>query len=332
MRRTIPVRMAAPAACSRIAPSPTGPLHLGNACTFLVNWALARRMGWALVLRIEDLDADRTAAGADADVAGILEWIGIRCDGEPVRQRDRLPRYEDAMARLAAAGLVYESPHSRAEVREAAAALSAPHAGDARHAFPRTLRPADAAAWRFARRDVNHRFRVDDGAEPVHDEVCGDRPFEPARDEGDFIVWTKAGWPAYQLAVTVDDIAQGVTDVVRGDDLLPSAALQQRVHRALGAQPPRWWHLPLVVDAGGQRMAKRRGSAGLASLREAGVDPARIVGLVAWWIGAQPAPEPLDAARFPALVDGSILRAWHARAAVRPPTLDERSLAWLHAS
>jgi glutamyl-tRNA synthetase len=323
--------MATTAPCSRIAPSPTGPLHLGNACTFLVNWALARRLGWRLVLRIEDLDADRTAAGADADVAGILAWIGIRCDGEPVRQRVRLARYEDAMSRLAAAGLVYESPHSRAEVREAAAARSAPHAGDAPRAFPRALRPSDPAAWRFARRDVNHRFRVDDGAEQVHDQVCGDRAFDCAATEGDFIVWTKAGWPAYQLAVTVDDIAQGVTDVVRGDDLLPSAALQARIHRALGAAPPRWWHLPLVADAGGQRMAKRRGSASLASLREAGVDPARVAGLVAWWVGALPAPEPVDPARFPAMVDEPILRHWHTRAAGSPPTLDERSLAWLHA-
>jgi glutamyl-tRNA synthetase len=321
--------MDAVPACSRIAPSPTGPLHLGNACTFLVNWALARNLGWRLVLRIEDLDRDRTRAAGDADVEDLLAWLGIDHDGPVVRQSERLAAYEDAMSRLAAQGLVYESPHSRAEVREAARALSAPHAGDAPAPFPAALRPAGQDAWRFVRRDVNHRMRMDPGTERVDDQVAGTHAFDPAAAEGDCIVWTKAGHPAYQLAVTVDDLAQGVTDVVRGDDLLPSAAIQARIHRALAGTPPRWWHLPLVLDAGGARMAKRRGSRSLASLREAGATPDRIRGLVLAWIGARDAPAPASPAEFRAAVDVNILRAWQERSRSRPTVADDASHAWL---
>jgi glutamyl-tRNA synthetase len=321
--------MEAASACSRIAPSPTGPLHLGNACTFLVNWALARRHGWRLVLRIEDLDRERARAGGGEDVEDLLGWLGIDHDGPVVRQSARLPAYEAAMGRLSADGLVYESPHSRAAVREAARALSAPHAGDAPAHFPASLRPADPAAWRFVRRDVNHRMRMDPGPEGIHDEVAGARTFDPAGSEGDCIVWTKAGHPAYQLAVTVDDQAQGVTDVVRGDDLLPSAAIQSRIHRALGGTPPRWWHLPLVLDAGGARMAKRRGSRSLGSLREAGATPDRVRGLVLAWIGARAAPAPARAEEFRDAMDVNILRAWHERSRGSPTVADDASLAWL---
>lgn len=318
--------------CSRIAPSPTGPLHLGNACTFLVNWALARNLGWRLVLRIEDLDRDRAVAAGDTATLDILRWLGIDHDGEPVVQSRRIEAFAAAMDVLAARGLVYESPHSRSEVREAQAALGAPHAGDAAPPFPPSLRPPAGGAWGFARRDVNHRFRVDDGHAEVHDEVAGDRRMDPAASTGDFLVWTKAGFPSYQLAVTVDDIAQGVTDVVRGDDLLPSAALQAMLHRALGAQPPRWWHVPLVLDVDGSRMAKRAGSRSLASLRAAGVEPDRVRGLAAWWVCGGHGPEPLDPAGFRARIDPNILRNWHARAIVSPPRLEERLLAWLHGS
>ena len=318
--------------CSRIAPSPTGPLHLGNACTFLVNWALARNLGWRLVLRIEDLDRDRAQAAGDTATEDVLAWLGIDHDGPVVRQSERLDAFAAAMERLAGLGLVYESPHSRSEVREASLALGAPHAADAPAPFPASLRPTGPGAWCFRRRDVNHRLRIEPGAVVVEDEVAGAHTFDPARDSGDPIVWTKAGFPAYQLAVTVDDIAQGVTDVVRGDDLLPSAAIQSIVHRALGHEPPRWWHLPLALDADGRRMAKRDGARSLASLRAAGVDPARVRGLVAGWIGAVERPEPLDPDAFRALVEPNILRRWHARATVSPPRLDERSVAWLHGS
>ena len=324
--------MASADRCTRLAPSPTGPLHLGNACSFLVAWAIARRHGWRVLLRIEDLDRDRARAAGSQDVPAQLAWLGMDFDGEPVVQSSRLAAYEDAMARLASQGVVYESPHSRTEVREAAAALGAPHAEDAHAAFPPSLRPAPGPAWGFARRDVNHRMRMAPGHERVDDRVAGLHDFEPERTEGDVIVWTKSGWPSYQLAVSVDDASQGVTDVIRGEDLLPSAAIQSRIHRALGGAPPRWWHLPLVVDGEGRRLAKRNGSLSLDALRGGGVDPARVRGLVAWWAGAIDAPGPVDAARLPALLDEPILRAWHARTRTAPNTVDDRALAWLHGS
>ncbi|MFO0784172.1 MAG: glutamate--tRNA ligase family protein [Phycisphaerales bacterium] len=320
--------VAAPLAASRLAPSPTGPLHVGNACTFLVNWALARKLGWRLHLRIEDLDTARVqAAATEAEVD--LAWLGVDHDGPPVRQSDRMPLYHQAMEALAAAGLVYQSPHSRAEVREAAAALSAPHQ-PAGAPFPHTLRPPPGPAWGFARADVNHRLRVDPGDIAVQDQLHGLSTFHPAQSEGDFIVWTKSGYPAYQLAVVVDDAAQGVTDVVRGQDLLPSAALQTLIYRALGKPAPRWWHLPLVTDAAGQRLAKRAGSYSLTHLRQTGTPPERVVGLVAWWCGAQPSLQPMDAARLPAALHPSMLRVWAARAAHQPPSLTDPILEWLH--
>ena len=284
-----------------------------------------------MLLRIEDLDRDRARAAGGQDVAAQLAWLGIDFDGEPVLQSSRLAAYEDAMERLASQGVVYESPHSRTEVREAAAALSA-HAEDAPTAFPQSLRPAPGPAWGFARRDVNHRMCMAPGTERVDDRVAGPHDLEPARTEGDVIVWTKAGWPSYQLAVSVDDASQAVTDVIRGEDLLPSAAIQSRIHRALGGAPPRWWHLPLVLDGEGRRLAKRRGSLSLDALHGAGVDPARVRGLVAWWAGAIDEPGPVDAARLPALLDEPILREWHARTRTAPNTVDDRALDWLHGS
>lgn len=318
--------------CTRLAPSPTGALHLGNACTFLVTWALARNLGWRLVLRIEDLDRDRAEAAGDTGTEAALAWLGIDHDGDATRQSERLPAFREAMRSLAAAGLVYESPHSRSEIREAALALGAPHAADAAPPFPASLRPPPGEAWRFERTDLNHRVRVDPGAAVVHDEVAGEHRADPARDTGDFLAWTKGGFPSYQLAVTVDDIAQGVTDVVRGDDLLPSAALQSILHRTLGNEPPRWWHLPLVLDRDGRRMAKRDGALSLRSLQSAGVRADRVRGLAASWTGAIPAPRPLAPDAFRALIDPDTLRAWHLRARSSPPRLDDGSIEWLHGS
>ena len=314
---------------SRLAPSPTGPLHVGNAATFLVNWALARNLGWELVLRIEDLDAERTRAAGEVGIEEDLHWLGIDHDGPAERQSQRMPAYVDAMQRLAAQGLVYRSPLSRAEVREATRALGAPHADDGHRPFPAALRPPHGADWDFADPASNHRLRTDPGEEVIDDRVAGEHRIDPSRTEGDCIVWTKAGVPAYQLAVTVDDAMQCVTDVVRGDDLLPSAAIQARVHRALGGAPPTWWHLPLVMDHSGARLAKRHGGRSLRGLREAGADPGRLRGLVRWWITGEREAHPCTAAEFRHAIDAPILREWHRRSRTSPPTLCERALGWL---
>lgn len=287
--------MRAQGGITRLAPSPTGALHLGHAFAFTVNWLLARRLGWRVLLRLDDLDAPRVASGGARGALEDLRWLGLDWDGEPVRQCERMERYREATRRLASAGRVFESPQSRAEVREAALAASAPQEGATAAVFPRSLRPAAGDAWRFANEAVNHRVAVPDGPRLVRDEVLGERTADLAKTLGDFLVWAKAGVPSYQLACAVDDAELGVTEVVRGEDLLVSAAAQALILGWLGHASPRWWHLPLVRDAHGRRLAKRDGDEGLATLRALGVPPGRVRGLVALWLGLSEAPRALDA-------------------------------------
>lgn len=292
---------------TRLAPSPTGRMHLGHAWSFLIAWAVARRSGWRVVLRLEDLDAQRVHREAEADTRWMLEWLGIDWDGEAVRQSERIEWHMECMRTLEAKGLIFEAPHSRSELRafrdsdrdavvsNAAVATrdvsdgaEAPHEGDDVLRFPASLRPP-RDRWRFIDRSVNHRLALDAGEERVHDEVFGTQSHDPAALWGDPLVWLKAGSASYQLAVVADDISQGVTDVIRGSDLLPSAALQQRLHALLGAQAgavPRWWHLPLVRDAAGKRLAKRHDALSIAGLAERGATADRIRGAVACWLGA----------------------------------------------
>lgn len=319
------------AGTTRLAPSPTGSLHLGHACSFLATWALARRSGWRVLLRLDDLDAARVRSGG-GDIVGTLLWLGLDWDGPPVRQSDRLDRYRAAMRRLAHDGRIYESPHSRQTVREAAAAVGAPHEGEGHVVFPPELRPPSGPAWSFRKLDVNHRFRTDAVEVHVEDELRGPCRFEPAARHGDFLVWTKAGVPSYQLACAVDDAELGVTDVVRGEDLLESAALQGLLLERLGHRPPRWWHLPLVRDEEGRRLAKRDGAAGLDTLRDLGVPPERVRGLVAWWLGLG-ALEPLSPEQLTSLTDPEALRAASIRVASgRGPFVSVATIAWLRGS
>jgi len=320
--------MPATAATTRLAPSPTGPLHLGHACSFLAAWVLARRHGWRLVLRMDDLDAPRVRS-AGGDLLETLRWLGLDWDGEPVRQSERLARYRAAMDQLATAGRIFASPQSRQEVREAAAAVGAPHEGEGHVVFPATLRPPPGAAWGFHDTGVNHRLRVDPGPVIVQDELLGIREFDPAAQHGDFLVWTKDGVPSYQLACTVDDLELGVSDVVRGHDLLASASLQQGIAAALGRPHPNWWHLPLVRDAGGRRLAKRDGAEGLPGLRAAGVAAERVRGLVGWWLGIHP----LEPASPQALVAGCLperlAQAARDGISATPPSVKPAIMDWL---
>lgn len=321
--------MHAKGGISRLAPSPTGALHLGHACTFVANWLLARKSGWRLLLRLDDLDAPRVQSSGH-DVLDTLRWLGLDWDGEPIRQSARLDRYRAAMHALAQAGVVYESPHTRSEVREAAAAVGAPHEGEGHARFPDALRPSDRGAWRFVDAAMNHRVHTLDEGTTVHDQVMGSHEFHVQRDHGDFLVWTKAGVPSYQLACAVDDGELGVTDVVRGADLLESAALQTRLLRALRLPEPRWWHMPLVRNAQGERLAKRDGAEGLAGLQRDGVPADRVRGLVAWWIGKAPlAPITRDALLQRCEPD-ALLRSLRAMHASGGPRVHAATLAWLH--
>jgi glutamyl-tRNA synthetase len=289
---------------TRLAPSPTGALHLGNARTFLVNWLLARQLGWRIILRIEDLDGPRIKAGADAQAIEDLQWLGLEWDEGPIHQSPRMRFYAQAIETLIARGHAYPCICSRKEVDLAA---SAPHAEDGATVYPATCRGrfnSVAQAHDAAGREPALRFAVPtgpDGAVHFHDEYAGPRAIDVAARLGDFIIAKAAGtgagapsWtPAYQLAVVVDDADMGVSDVVRGDDLIDSTPRQVLLYRALGLadRTPRYYHLPLVVGPDGRRLAKRHGDTRLSFYREQGVPPARVLSLLGRWCGVESASD-----------------------------------------
>ncbi len=252
----------------RIAPSPTGFLHLGHAATFRCAQERARAARGKLVLRIEDLDRQRCKPEFEASLLDDLRWAGLEWDEGPFHQTERMPLYEAAWRRLATQGLIYPCACTR---RDLATALSAPHAEEERAEtlYPGTCRPAGLTP-----RDesdpgpANWRFRVEPGEEIAFvDGRGGPQRFIAGIDFGDFLVWRKDGVPTYQLAVVADDTEMAITEVVRGEDLLRSTAQQILLYRALGQAVPEFFHCPLVRDGTGRRLAKRAGDHSLRSLR-----------------------------------------------------------------
>lgn len=272
----------------RLAPSPTGALHLGNARSFLLAWLSVRAARGTLLLRVEDIDGPRVKPAATTQAIEDLQWLGLDWDGEVTRQSERIARYRAAADRLVAAGLAYPCVCTRKEVEEAS---SAPHESAAAvdgPVYPGTCRDrfASVAAARAATgRDPALRFRVDVGAVPFDDGFLGPQPGAVA---GDFVIGKRDGGPAYQLAVVVDDAAQGVTEVLRADDLLPSTPRQLLLYHALGLQRPRFVHVPLVVGHDGRRLAKRHGDTSLRWFRDQGVTAERLVGYLAFLCGLRP--------------------------------------------
>ena len=275
--------MFTPVYRGRLAPSPTGFLHLGHAATFWTAHERAAARSGALILRVEDLDRERCKAEFAAALIEDLRWFGLRWDegpdvgGQhaPYRQRERMPRYRAAWRQLAGQGAIYPCRCTR---RDAARALAAPHPGEEEAVTVDPCRPAHPVALPDTpSAGINWRFRVPDGESiRFYDGRAGPQQFVAGRDFGDFIVWRKEDLPAYQLAVVVDDAAMAITEVVRGADLLLSTAEQILLYDALGLTPPHFYHCPLVVDSGGQRLAKRSGAHSLRSLRAAGADPATL--------------------------------------------------------
>lgn len=280
---------------TRLAPSPTGALHLGNARTFIVNWAFARQRDWEIIFRVEDLDTPRVKPGAIDDTIETLRWLGIDWDTPPIIQSQDLSPYEDAMRALASKRLVYPCDLTRAQIE---AASSAPHAGEHEIRFPPELRPLDIPSA-FDTPESSWRFVVGPGAAEFSDAFAGARSIDPSQTIGDFVVWTKRALPAYQLAVVVDDARQGVTQVVRGDDLLDSAARQLLLYDALDLSPrPTYTHLPLIRGEDGRRLAKRHGDTRLTHYRDLGVRPERIIALLARWSGFTDPPAEMSAPEF----------------------------------
>ncbi|MGI9456612.1 MAG: tRNA glutamyl-Q(34) synthetase GluQRS [Aeoliella sp.] len=272
---------------TRLAPSPTGTLHLGNARTFLINWALAKQNNWQIVLRIEDLDQPRIKPGAVEQSIELLAWLGMDWDEGPRFQANDLMPYQNAMWQLGATGKVYPCSCTRSEIE--AASLSAPHGDEHELRYPSTCRPAEPTPIAHNLIDLDQvgwRLRVPEGESEVEDQFAGLQSFNIDQTVGDFQVWTKSGIPSYQLAVVIDDDRDGIDCVVRGNDLASSTPRQQLLYKLLELSPsPDYWHVPLVRGEDGRRLAKRHGDTRLASYQTSGVDALRVVGLLAEWCG-----------------------------------------------
>jgi glutamyl-tRNA synthetase len=276
-------------AVGRFAPSPTGELHLGNLRTALVAWLFARSAGSRFILRVEDLDDRVSNREYERQQLADLAAIGLDWDGEVVRQSERFDRYHEAIADLAARGLTYECTCTRREIREAA---SATHGESPEGAYPGTCL-ALTATERGERegRPAALRLRAQVGRLEVIDRLHG-------RYEGlvdDVVLRRNDGVPAYNLAVVVDDGAQGIEEVVRGDDLLPSTPRQMHLADLLGIDRPSYAHVPLVLGADGERMAKRHGAVTLADRQALGETPDRVVSMLAATLNLAEPGEPVTA-------------------------------------
>jgi glutamyl-tRNA synthetase len=274
----------------RLAPSPTGGLHVGHARTFLIAWLDARSAGGRVILRIEDLDATRARPEASTGAIDDLRWLGLDWDEGPYVQSERIAAYEASLERLKHEELVYPCTCTRSDIERAAAA---PHAEDEGLRYPGTCAGRSVADARsLAGRPFAWRFRVPPG--PVAwDDLCrGTVRVDPFLHGGDFVVARSPAGPSYQLAVVHDDAMMGVSQVIRGDDLVPSTPRQILLYRALGWPEPAFGHVPLAVGPDGRRLAKRDGSLKLATLRASGVDHRRLVGWLAQACGWSQTIEP----------------------------------------
>ena len=276
--------MSEPSYRGRLAPSPTGYLHLGHARTFWAAQQRARNAGGILVLRNEDLDPARSRPEFSRAMLEDLKWFGFRWQEgpdvggpfAPYEQSKRIHFYRAALEKLIARGLAYPCTCSRKDIQQAA---RAPHAGDDELIYPGTCREkisdsAHAETKDHAKAKPSWRFRAPDGETiSFHDENLGVQSFVAGKDFGDFVLWRNDGIPSYQLVVVVDDAAMQITEVVRGADLLVSTARQLLLYRALELSPPRFFHCPLVMDEHGERLAKRHDALSLRRLRESGSMP-----------------------------------------------------------
>lgn len=298
----------------RYAPTPSGLIHVGNARTALVAWWSIRSQGGTFVWRLEDLDPPRALAGADDAAVNDLRWLGLDWDEGPELggphgpyvQSRRSQYYEAALAHLAEAGRLFPCHRSRKDLQSLA---SAPHGAYGRGAglppYPARWRPDDLEKDWYARilsgehgAPAALRFRVPPGEIRFVDRVYGEQRQRVDLEVGDFVLKRKDGLYAYQLAVVVDDLAMKISEVVRGTDLIDSTARQIRLIEALGGPRPTWAHLPMVLNAEGEKLSKRDGGLTLRSLRDQGVTPESLVGYLAHSLGLVDRPEPVAASQL----------------------------------
>lgn len=259
----------------RLAPSPTGFLHLGHARTFWTAQERARLHGGELILRSDDMDRPRCKPEYGAAMIEDLKWFGCEwVEGPdiggpfgPYRQSERIHLYRETFEKLRAGDFIYPCTCSRKDIQQA---IAAPHAEDDEPIYPgkcRTNRKSEIVNRKFS-----WRFRVPDGETiSFTDENFGGQHFVAGKNFGDFVVWRHDNLPAYQLACVVDDAAMKITEVVRGADLLASTARQLLIYRALRLTPPQFYHCELMLDESGQRLAKRHDSLSLRTLRQQGI-------------------------------------------------------------
>lgn len=263
-----------------MAPSPTGALHLGNVRTFMIAWLSARSRGGRVIMRMEDLDHPKDKPGAAEGAIDDLRWLGFDWDEDFV-QSQRKPLYRDALEVLKSKGLVYPCVCSRRDVENA---QSAPHEGEQLH-YPGTCRGRFASwgeAFAYSGRTPCWRFRVEQGTRiALDDAFAGHFEQDVAAKLGDFPLARDEGGAGYTLAAVVDDAAMGITEVVRGDDLLAATPAQMLIQRALDLPTPTYCHVPLVVGQDGRRLAKRHGDTRIAAYRAKGISPGSILGFLA---------------------------------------------------
>jgi len=269
----------------RLAPSPTGLLHLGHAVTFHAAFQRAQSENGKLLLRIEDLDTQRSKSHFTEAILEDLTWLGISWQPPALYQSQRLLLYREALKWLLITGQIYPCHCSR---KDLAAMMHAPHEDtDDEPVYPGTCRPAlnEQQREKPFQPDINYRFRVPDGA-VIHfeDKNLGHQSFTAGKDFGDFLVWRKApnndpnaGLPSYQLACVVDDASTNITEVVRGCDLLKSTARQILLQRALNLATPAYFHTQLLTDEHGIRLAKRHDALAIRTLRQQGLTPAQVL-------------------------------------------------------
>lgn len=317
----------------RLAPSPTGLLHLGNALAFLLAWLGARAAGGRLVLRMEDIDPERSRPEFAAAIIRDLRWLGLDWDEGPdlggafgpYVQSQRSHHYEAALAELEAAGRAYPCFCTRKELRQLA---SAPHAGDGSRVYPGTCRALTAEERARLAKERRPALRLNcvqagGGAIAFHDRIAGRQELTLTECGGDFALRRSDGVVAYQLAVVLDDAAMGVTQVVRGDDILASTPRQIFLQRLLGLPEPEYAHLPLVLDHEGERLAKRHNALTLDALRGLGARPEAVVGYLAWRAGLLDARRPAAPGELAECFDFARVRR---EAMVLPPDIADALL------
>lgn len=283
---------------SRLAPSPTGAQHLGNARTYLLAWLSARAQNGRVIFRLEDIDSPRVKSWANQQSLDDLLWLGLNWDegpdvggpNTPYIQSHRIDLYHSLIKSLQDRELVYPCTCSRSDI---AAAASAPHIENEGPIYPGTCSHRSVAdALKLHEQPFCWRLRSREGQFQFHDGLFEEQKLEPAKSLGDFVIAKQDNSPAYQLAVVADDHAMGVTEVVRGSDLLVSTFRQLQLYKLFDWAPPKFIHVPLVVGEDGRRLAKRHGDTRLSMFREKGISPEILIGHLAFSCGLTDDPKP----------------------------------------